>query len=713
MRTISTELEDLWLSGDYTGDDRPVQRFTIAKWHMFQTDYKIGANRSTTWQHRGHLNSSLFNQTGPVRELFNVKSFKRSVGTATDAGSATLVLYNVQWRKDVLNPHAEEFDFPGWYTPTRGGENPWDYESNGWRSWLLPDRLIKSFEGYGVDQTVAPEDDEHMYPSGVWLIDEADFSVDGIITLTLRDFGRLLLDQIMYPPVVPWEAYPLYWEAEKMVDAPDKLVPAGEWLTPTYDKDSNQFFENEGVVLYHDGLQSAVNVDDGSVHGHLGEDAFDGNVNSHFLSAGSAYPGEMSYVQGTMDSTNVTGVRVRFRGGPYRVYISLFSDGTNDWVGSNKIPFAQADDGPGMDAHIPYVKSFVWKKGDGQEFDLKRTYTDITKIRITIASRWDSGIGAERFWRGAIREVGYATESETFTPGTQVPQGNYADYTDIIKWLCGWAGFHWPENATLKTVTDTRDKHNGGSPVLPKGAVWGDLMPVKTTGIVKLEESMWDKKPLRDGISSIQEITGFDFWIDETGGAIWRLPNVWTKGNWINPRDGGPNVTRTTDVITIDERTTLIDLGVKLSSRNVRERIFVADANGQNGAVVRGYNPAPTGMHRVGGWTDSHFKSRQETRRMADLIAIRQSYLYRQNTITIAANPAIQIDDQVLIQERMTGEYYLHRITGLSSDFDYENGKWTYQLTTAWLGKDAFTTDSWRPKISDTTKQYLETLGAV
>lgn len=95
---------------------------------------------------------------------------------------------------------------------------------------------------------------------------------------------------------------------------------------------------------------------------------------------------------------------------------------------------------------------------------------------------------------------------------------------------------------------------------------------------------------------------------------------------------------------------------------------------------------------------------------MADLIAIKQSYLYRQNTLTIAANPAIQVDDQVVIIERMTGEHYLHRVIGIASDFDYEDGKWTYQLTTQWLGDAAFTQFAWRPKISQSTQLYLEEL---
>jgi hypothetical protein len=88
----------------------------------------------------------------------------------------------------------------------------------------------------------------------------------------------------------------------------------------------------------------------------------------------------------------------------------------------------------------------------------------------------------------------------------------------------------------------------------------------------------WDKKPIMDGIAVIRDVTGFDFWIDETGGAIWRLPNIFDKGCYVMPTKGGPRVTRTTDLVEIDERKHLVSLNVKLSSRNVREQIFVSNS---------------------------------------------------------------------------------------------------------------------------------------
>jgi hypothetical protein len=144
----------------------------------------------------------------------------------------------------------------------------------------------------------------------------------------------------------------------------------------------------------------------------------------------------------------------------------------------------------------------------------------------------------------------------------------------------------------------------------------------------------------------------------------------------------------------------------------VRERVFVGNASGNHGAVVNGYNNDYTGLRRYSGWTDQHFASDAECERMADLIAMRQMFLYRQNSLTIAANPAIQPDDQVVIYERSTGEGYIHRVLNISSDWDAETGQWTYTLTTNWLGTKAFTKLAFDPKkLRNETIVYIKQMG--
>ena len=47
---------------------------------------------------------------------------------------------------------------------------------------------------------------------------------------------------------------------------------------------------------------------------------------------------------------------------------------------------------------------------------------------------------------------------------------------------------------------------------------------------------------------------------------------------------------------------------------------------------------------------------------MADFITMRQAFTYRTGSMKIAANPEIQIDDQLLVKERVTEEFYYHYV---------------------------------------------------
>jgi hypothetical protein len=206
----------------------------------------------------------------------------------------------------------------------------------------------------------------------------------------------------------------------------------------------------------------------------------------------------------------------------------------------------------------------------------------------------------------------------------------------------------------------------------------------------------------------VRDIVGFVFFTDETGGAIWRSPNIWSVGNWVTGE-----ADRTTDVVTIDAPVSMLGMSSKVSSRSVREKIFVANVNGRFGAVSAGYNPYPSGMRRIGGWTDQHFTTEAECRVMADLITLRQMFQYRTDTVQIPGNPAIQPDDQVRMYEEVTGEQYIHYVRSISSSWDRRSGKWTYDLQTHWLGVEPgvrWATD--QKELSIDTLNYLALLGA-
>jgi len=213
-------------------------------------------------------------------------------------------------------------------------------------------------------------------------------------------------------------------------------------------------------------------------------------------------------------------------------------------------------------------------------------------------------------------------------------------------------------------------------------------------------------------------ILGFIFWIDEDGAGQFRSPNIWSKGNWL--RHPGHRLTsfatRTTSAVEINEAQTLADLTAVLDSKNVRERIVVASIEGNVGAVTKGFQPyklPASGLRRVSIWSDQHFKSNQECQIMADLIAVRQLFTYRGDTIRIPGYPAIQIDDQVRLTEETLEEVSdLYYVKGINSNLDMSTGDYWYDLETNWLGTDPFGTWAFDPaNLALDTQDYLRAVG--
>jgi hypothetical protein len=99
---------------------------------------------------------------------------------------------------------------------------------------------------------------------------------------------------------------------------------------------------------------------------------------------------------------------------------------------------------------------------------------------------------------------------------------------------------------------------------------------------------------------------------------------------------------------------------------------------------------------------------------MADLVTLRQSFKYRTSRLTIPGNCAIQIDDQIKIKERVTGDIYVHYVKGISSEWDAESRKWTYSLTVHWLGESPFTRWFFDPfLLAVETQEYLQKIGKI
>lgn len=706
MRT-GTGQGAIWRAGDFTGKNKPMGRATIQIFHV-QTE-KLG---------RHYYADYLFGQTFAPKELPNLKSIEYDRSTTTDAATCKIVLYNTQPLPmgTAVTPDDDgnyQYDQPGYFTFNRGlttFTNRWHHTRNEWQAMLAPDRMIRTYEGYGFNPAVCPERDTNMTLSGVWIIDDVDYTADGLINVSCRDGGRLLLDQIMFPPVVPLDRYPLSFTENYPVANPPKHVSSSGWITPTYDTDSG--------VPY-------VGVN-GNIHGHHPTDAFDSSYSTYWLSIGNAHPNAdyaYEFIQGKFSASPVRYLKFTTWGGPYACYISVKVGGT--WQGTAKVPYnpdssVAAPNG----SDIPYVKRITVGLNQDISVDLGKTYAGATAVRLCFHNLYNSQIGPYVYRAGVRKFQVTATATTTVPSGTHLV-GNFGDYTDIVKQLLVWAGFHWNKSSKSTVTWSDGTKHivsaPNDDPHVGSGRVWGDIESAGTGAIPGsvLGPTIWDKKPVMDGIAYVRDILGYIFWVDETGAAIFRSPNIWKVGCFVGDAAHGPSyLAGSANLITIDENETLIALDVSLSSKNQRERVFVANTTGKIGATAQGHigksGPFDANLRRVAGWTDQNFTKVSECQVMADLITLRQLFTYRTDKVTIPGYSAIQIDDQVRIIEGTTSEDFIHYISGLKSSWDIESGEWTYQLDTHWLGEVPFDNWAFNPaSLSADTQTFLHATGVI
>ena len=741
MRAIPAGMQTAWEAEDKTGPRRPTVRATahrtILKKFPYDTADAPGGDFDHQRKRRGVFTSIIFADVGmKVLEIPNIKSFSWSRSVNQDVAEATMVIKNTELTPLGATPaggHAEDFDQPGFFSPGRGNpllspDAPWGYTETGWTNRLVPDRIIRTYEGYGCDPDVHPHNDPNLLLSGTWIVDSCEYTAEGDITVKMRDVGVLLLHQICFPPVIPYGEYPLEWSkiVAQQVDARD--VKGGEWVTVKgrgKASSSNDAYIGAGLT---NAPKPHYVTSNGSVEGHHASHALE-NGEGYWLSTGQDGPTDKVWWQVDLNdsTTAMNAIRIHTKGGPYKVYVSLHNG--DKWLGKRKIPYevgvGEVDNG----SDIPFVMICRPERGLPEEFIFKRKYGNIAKIRLTFSSLRDSGVGEHPFWAG-LKDIhiyrGANKAALSFGSGKVMKQvGNYRDYTDIVKWCCAWGGFYWPDHSTGQDFINYDDTQTWitywqRDVKLPQGRVWGDFMNSGTAGVADLTMDLFDKKPLMDVINYVRDILGFVFWIDETGGVVWRLPNIGLAGspklgNYLSPTHTGQRTrSRTADVITLDDETHLLTYSTTLSNAEMRERIFVGDAVGKIGTVIKGFDGPylPARFRRIAGWTDQNFATKRETRVMADMIATRQMFAFRRSNFRIWGNPAIQIDDQVRIFERVTSESYYHYVETISSEIDMEAGTWFYELETHWLGTDP--NDAWvvNPEVLDqATKNYLNAVG--
>lgn len=719
VRYMPEEMWDLWESGQYVGDDKPVTRAVIQK----AVVRKYGIWRSL-----------VFGQTEPSYEIPNIQTVTIDTRHQSDAASMTMTLLN-QIEPDVMAnldlDHSGQgigptirslgdLAQPGYYSFRRGitpeSQPRWGHDQDPvWVDMLIPNRLIRTFQGWGTDGAANPWDDTSLILTGTWLIDNVEYTADGKITINCRNPAKLLIEQRLYPPIVPVEQYPLEFCA-------------------TYTETTSETIETETTT----GQEEVVGRDvanhlssgwdsssapwygyNGSVYGHRASHAFDGDTSSYWLSVGNSGPNEQwsfEWIGADTRGEPVNQVRFKPKWGGYVTYVAVKENGT--WQGNNVVPYGfNSEPAYPNGSNKRYVKKVTLAKSeDWVTIDLPRTYNADQVWLIFTNLQW-SGLGTYKY-RAAVYEM----EVRSYTPSTEVTvrkeetrdietiiPGNIRDYTDIIKILASLSGFFWPYGESDEILRSWEEDYTqevaeiGGVPALltGNGRAWGDFFysgayPVEPPCI---PSSFWDNKSVMDAINQVKEILGFICYVDATGGLVWRMPNIWRTGNFIT----GYGFVGPDSVREVDEEKVLFDYGVTIDDSSLRSEIHVVSAEDptlftsiqpgwSTGEVIpsavdpRGDLALLGGQDRILLIPNYPFISQEEVDKFAYLVSLWIHWSYRKGKVRIPGNPAFEPDDQVRIYERVTEESYVHYIQGLRSTMDLDKGTWYLDIDTHWLG---------------------------
>jgi hypothetical protein len=291
---------------------------------------------------------------------------------------------------------------------------------------------------------------------------------------------------------------------------------------------------------------------------------------------------------------------------------------------------------------------------------------------------------------GTLEPIGEVNDGHRFgsiAEGVQFERspGNYKDYSDIVRELLLWAGFY------LKPVEQAANKFPNVYANIETTGAWADD---------PLPETMFEKRPVYDAIRDLRDIVGYIFYADTEGAIHWESPSWWGLGNWLTnvSTEDGQRVPYDT-MPEIDESVQLQGHSISYSGQSAYSEIILATEDPmprEEGKPVGGNitqtrlvpktAPDLRGMTHIYMRTHIELSKKLEQKIMADLIDMKMWFSRRLGEITCAANPLIDINDQVRVIERTTGEVYIHYVRGVTINHDLQTGDFTMTLSTHWLG---------------------------
>lgn len=358
---------------NFIGANRPNGRVTVDPyWTLKKTEPVYGTSYKGPFRYYTDYDASAPSVLSQEYEIPSIQSISWNRSNSQDLGSCTVTIYNMWHNLNVEAPELEgQLGKKGYFWPKRGQgdsattwyqeagrgaykkDGTWDAQFS-WENVLVEDVIIRTYEGYGghpeEDNYVSIDDNlenNNLMLTGVWIVNTVTAGSDGMMTLECTDIGRILIDQILYPPVIPAAAYPLeyYPPGKSPFDSPwgpklkgkdlqnADISPAtrGEvWV-----RSSTWSGSSDATVS---SAYPASTVTDGDWDTYSLSEAYD------TMDGGRPY---WEFIPGAENTSNAAINSLQFKpwGGGYTVYVSVAEDVTPatpsssyEWCGDETIP---------------------------------------------------------------------------------------------------------------------------------------------------------------------------------------------------------------------------------------------------------------------------------------------------------------------------------------------------------------------------------------
>lgn len=391
---------DAWRSGRYVGDYKPSTRVTVEKSFELRTTapvlgrWKKGPAR---WFQRSTTDRQI------ETEIPNVLNVSHEATIDSDAGTCDIVVLNMvmpELGQQETDP--AQWGTPGAFTWDMGASQDararWAHAKNDWFGVLVPNALIRIYQGFGGEDKTIREavTDGNLVLNGVFLLDEVSVSTEGTIHLRGRNMAKLLVDQQLYPPLVPRNEYPLKYcrySFKNFTIPPDPKLSANHQV---FTQTSEYATCGAGPFSSLDEFMGQTNS---NATGHPVTDCLDWSFNdppnagpgeiqhqdSYWLSEAKGSAADTVWVEFCCGGSDVNLIYVHPYAGNYQVLVSVYENG--EWI-----PTEVAGQGGVTPQGVPYVISFAsnWEGGwpagtDPNTYWLPRTYR-ASRIRLTFTN---------------------------------------------------------------------------------------------------------------------------------------------------------------------------------------------------------------------------------------------------------------------------------------------------------------------------------------